>query len=113
MKRLALLSLPLLCLSTPAISADLGPYPDRYSYTPPPPPPPIVERERIIERHYYEPAPVYTERVYVEPRAYYYAPRVYAPDEYYGRPYAYSYAGWRPHYFFPRRVFWRGHHRGW
>ena len=25
----------------------------------------------------------------------------------------YSYAGWRPHHFFPRRVFWRGHYRAW
>jgi hypothetical protein len=56
MQRLALLSIPLFLLSTPALSADLdGPYPPR-----------LVERERTIERHYV-PAPAYTEpRTYIE-----------------------------------------------
>ena len=113
MKSLALLSLPLLCLSTPAVSADLGPYDsERDVVIERPAPPRVIERERIIEyHHYYEPAPVYTERVYVEPRAYAYPPRVYAPEVYYARPYTYAYAGWRPHYFFPRGPFWHGHHR--
>lgn len=55
----------------------------------------MVERERIIERHYYQPAPVY-----IGPRAYY-APPVYQ-ETYYARPYRhlYVYAGFRrPHFF--------------
>lgn len=112
MKRLALVSLPLLSLCTPAIGADLGPYySERDTVIERPAPPRVVERERIIERRYYEPAPVYTERrVYVEP-GYAYAPRIYAPDVYYDRPYSYAYAGWRPHFFFPRGHFWHRHHR--
>jgi len=114
--RLALLAIPLLVLSTPAISADLdGPvYRERDVVIERSARPRIVERERIIEHHhFYEPAPVYTERrIYTEPRVYY-APRVYA-ETYYDRPHHYAYAGWRPGHFFPRRYFsHRHHHRGW
>jgi hypothetical protein len=115
MNRLALFSLPLLSLCTPAFGADLGPYySERDTLIERPAPPRVVERERIIERHYYEPAPVYTERrVYVETPGYAYAPRVYAPDIYYDRPDSYAYAGWRPHFFFPRAPFWHRHRRWW
>ena len=115
MKRLALVSLPFFCFCTPAIGADLGPYySERDAVIERPAPPRVVERERIIERHYYEPAPVYTERrVYVETPGYAYAPRVYAPEIYYDRPYTYAYAGWRPRYFFPRGPIWHRHHRWW
>jgi hypothetical protein len=112
MDRLALFATCVLCVSTSAFAADLGPYPQRDAYAPPPPR--VVERERIIEHHhYYERAPVYHERrVYVEPRAYY-APRIYA-DDYYPRRTVYAYAGWRPRYFFPRERYWHHHHRrGW
>jgi hypothetical protein len=113
MKSLALFCLPLLSLCTPAFGADLDPYySERDTVIERPAPPRVVERERIIERHYYEPAPVYRERrVYVETPGYAYAPRVYAPDIYYDRPYNYAYAGWRPHFFFPRAPFWHRHHR--
>ena len=107
MHKLALLAVSF-CFATPAFAGDLGPYPERDSYYERPAPP-VVERERIIERHYYEPAPVYERRVYVEPPVYY-APRLYAGD-YYPRPYAYAYTGGRPRHFFPR--FWHHHHRGW
>ena len=114
MRCLALLAIPLLSLATPAAAADLGPYyPDRQTYIERPEPPRIVERERIIERRYYEPAPVYREPVYVEPRAYY-APRVYRDAYYYPRPYAAYAYDWRPRHFFPRGPFWHHrHHRGW
>jgi hypothetical protein len=30
------------------------------------------------------------------------------------RPYSHAYAGWRPHYFVPRRAYWYGrHHHHW
>lgn len=105
MQRLAFFSIPLLLLSTPAVSADL----DGPAYRAPPP---VVERERIIERQYYEPPPAYVERrVYVEEPEVYYEPRVHT---YYDRPYGYAYAGWRPRYFFPRAHRWhRHHHRHW
>ena len=83
MQRLALLAIPLLVVSTPALSADLdGPMYRERDVVIERAPPRVVERERIIVRdHYYEPAPVYT-----EPRAYY-APPAYV-DTYYDRPYA-------------------------
>jgi hypothetical protein len=101
MQRLALLSIALPLLSTPAVSADLDGPVDRA--------PPVVERERIIERHhYYEPPPAYVERrVLVDEPDIYDEPRVYT---YYDRPYAYAYAGWRPRHFFPRAHYWRRHH---
>ena len=81
-----------LALSTPALAADLD-YP-----------PPVVERERIIERRTYVPAPVIRERVYVEPRVYGYdEPRVYWDGPRYRaygwrqwdrRPYATAGWGW-------------------
>jgi hypothetical protein len=107
MHKLAFLAVPLFAVTTPATAADLGPYPERDSYYERPAPQ-VVERERIIERHYYEPAPVYERRVYAEPPVYD-APRVYA-DGYYGRPYAYT--GWRPRHFYPRPYWHRGY-RGW
>ena len=109
MYKLVFLAVPLFAFATPAHAADLGPYPERESYYERPAPP-VVERERIIERHYYESAPVYERRVYVEPPVYY-APRVYA-DDYYGRPNTYAYAGWRPRHFFPK-PYWHYRHRGW
>ena len=110
MKRFVLMSLPMLCLATSAPGADLGPYPGETIERPAPPS--VVERERIIEHHfYYAPPPVVAERrVYVEPRAYVYAPRAYVPDYYYPRPYAYGYAYAGRPYFFLRGGFWRGHH---
>ena len=110
MKRLVGLALPLLCLSGPAFSADLdGPvYRERETVIERPLPPRVVEK-RVIEHHYYEPAPVYERRVYTEPR---YVPRVY-DEAYYARPYrAYAYAGWRPRYFFPRERYWHHRHHG-
>ena len=103
MQRLALLSIPLVLLSTPAVSADLDEPRDRA-------PPPAVHRERVIER-YYAPPPVYVERrIYVEEPDVYYEPRPYA----YYRPYRYAYAAWRPPHFFPRAHHWhRFHHRHW
>ena len=112
MKRFAFLAFPLLCFSGPAISADLdGPdYRERQTVIERPLPPRVVEK-RIIEHHYYEPAPVYKRRIYTEPRVYY-APRVYG-DAYYSRPHrAYAYAGWRPRYFFPRERYWHHRHHG-
>lgn len=96
MKRLALLSMPLL-FSTPALSADLdGPaYRERDV---------VIERDapppRVVEHyHYYVPAPVYSERVYDEPRIY----------RHYDRPF-YAFSAYRPrHHVFPR---WH-HHRRW
>ena len=113
MQRLALLAIPLLVVSTPALSADLdGPVYRERDVVIERTPPRVVERERVIVRdHYYEPAPVYT-----EPRAYY-APPVYV-DNYYDRPYydrpyrrGYAYAGyWRPRHFHR----WHHHrHHGW
>ena len=78
MRRLALFSLPLLILSTPALSADLdGPFYRDRDVVIERPAPRVIERERIVEHHHhhYESVPVYTQRrVYAEPR--YYAPRV-------------------------------------
>lgn len=104
MKRLALLAIPLLLFSSPARSADLYGYEEA--------PPRVVERTRIIERHYYHQAAP----VYVEPRAYY-EPRVYH-ETYYDRPYRhrYAYAGfWRPRHQFGYHRWHRHHHhhRGW
>jgi len=109
MQRLALLAIPLLVVSTPALSADLdGPVYRERDVVIERAPPRVVERERIIVRdHYYEPAPVY-----IEPRAYY-APPAYV-DTYYDRPYrrGYAYAGyWGPRHF--GRWHRHHHHRGW
>ena len=43
MKRLALLAAPIMCLTGPALAADLGPYPERETYLQPP----VVERKII------------------------------------------------------------------
>jgi hypothetical protein len=97
MKRLGLLAIPLLCLSTPAGSADLyGPvYRERDVVIERPAPPRVIERERIV---------------YSEPRVYHHSPAY--EDAYDVRPYSHAYAGWRPHYFVPRRAYWYGrrHH---
>jgi hypothetical protein len=108
MRCLTLSSLAFLCLGTPCLAADLdGPvYGEREVYVDRPP---VVIEKRIIEHHYYEPAPVYS-----APRVYY-APRVYT-DAYYERPnYGYRYvdSGWRPRYFFPRGPYWHRHHHDW
>ena len=109
MQRLALSSLALLALGTPAFAADLdGPvYGERDTYIERPP---VVVEKRIIEHRYYEPAPVYS-----APRVYY-EPRVYTTDAYYDRPYygyRYAYNGWRPRYFYPRGYYWNRHHHHW
>jgi hypothetical protein len=96
MKRLAFLAIPFLSLATPAVSADLGPYPERGANVAPPLP------------YYYEPAPVYVRPFYVMPRAYYYGPRFYGVR--YPRPYVYSYAKWRG---YPRGPYWHYRHRWW
>ena len=101
MRRLGLIAIPFLSFSTPALSADLdGPYyRERDVVIERPAPPRVVERERIVERHYY-PSTYYGERRvfsgYYEPRAY----------GYYGRPYSYNYYDDRPRHYFPRRAFW-------
>jgi hypothetical protein len=110
MKSLALASVSLLFLATPAVSADLdGPvYREREAYIERPADRVIVEKRVIEHRHYYEPAPVYSERYYYDD-----AP-VYNAGYYYGRPYAYRYAYgpdyWRPRHFFARGPYWRRHH---
>jgi hypothetical protein len=112
MQRLALLAIPLLLFSPPALSADLDGYRER-DVVIERAPPRVVERTRIIERHHYHQAAP----VYIEPRAYY-APRVYE-ETYYDRPYRhrYAYAGfWRPRHFFGGHHRWHRHHhhhRGW
>ena len=79
MQRLALLAIPMLLFSHPALSADLDGYRER-DVVIERAPPRVVERTRIIERHHYHQAAP----VYIEPRAYY-APRVYE-ETYYDRP---------------------------
>jgi hypothetical protein len=120
MKRQFLLSILPFFAATPALSADLdGPiYGERTIIERVPPrvgertiiervPPRVVER-RIIEHHYYyEPAPTYTERVYVAPEVTY-APRVYG---YYDGPY--HYAGWRHRHYVPRDHYWHRRHHRW
>jgi|SoiMethySBSTD1v2_1073268.scaffolds.fasta_scaffold70930_2 hypothetical protein len=46
-KRLALLAAPFVCLTGPALAADLGPYPERETYLRPP----AVERKIIKETY--------------------------------------------------------------
>jgi hypothetical protein len=87
MKRLALVSAPLILVTAPAIAADLD-GPD-YSYRPPAPPPRVVEHY-----HYYVPAPRYVEEYDEDVPVY----------RYYGRPY-YNYTYWYPRHHF------RHHHR--
>ena len=101
MKRVAFLAFSSL-LASPAFAADL----DRPRYSERDV---IIEREReapprVVEYHrYYDPAPVYAERVYEEPRYYAY--------DY--RPY-HDYAAWRPRHRFWHRGWHRHHaHRGW
>ena len=108
MQRLVLSSLALMFCASPSFASDLGgpAYSERddvYVERAPP----VVER-RIIEHHYYAPAPVYS-----APEVYY-APRVYRADTYYDRPYyGYRYvdSGWHPRYFSPRGYYWHRHHR--
>ena len=124
-KRLALLAAPFMCLTGPAVAADLGPYPERESSLRPPAverkiiketyvPPPVVHRKIVEHHHYYHEAPtVYREkRVYIEPRVY--EERLYK-ERMYPRRFAYAYQDWRPHHFFPRHHYWghRGHRHWW
>jgi hypothetical protein len=101
MKRLAALCIPILLLSTPAISADL----DDTGYEPRGK---IVERERIIERRtYYEPPPIYVERdIYVEDADEYYVPRAY----HYRWPHRHARRDWRPRHYHPHARYWHRHH---
>ena len=111
MRRMALLAVPLLALTSPALAADLGPYPEKETYLAPPPP--RVERKIVEHHHYYHQAPtVYREkRVYVEPRVYE------APVEYrerlYPRRFAFAYRDWRPGHFHRRHHWAHRHHRNW
>src|SRR5258708_6116143 len=105
MNRLALSSISLFFLGTPAFAADLdGPvYRERDTYFERPAPT-VIERERIIEHHYY-----YAPRVetYVAPRVY--ERPVYGyRDAYYDDGYRYR----RPAYF-AAPPFWSHRHRGW
>jgi hypothetical protein len=101
MQRVSLIWLPVfltLGLPRPSLAADLdGPgYVERDRViVERPAAPKVIERERIIERNYYEPAPVYAP-----------PPRVYYEDSYYDvpRPYVYAY-GYRPHYWRPRQAY--------
>jgi len=98
MKRLSLLLIPLaLLMSSTAMAADLDGPVYRERRTTVIEHPPIVER-RIIEHHYYEPAP---RTVYVDED--YYEPRVYG---YYARPWP---TGWHRHHRHFRHHHWRGH----
>jgi hypothetical protein len=111
MKRLVLMAAPLLWLASPALAADLGPYPEeRETYERPP----IVDRKIVEHHHYYHQAPtVYREkRVYVEPRIY--DEPIYS-ERLYPRRFAYAYQDWRPRHYFPRRHYWahRKGHRNW
>jgi hypothetical protein len=91
-------------LSQPAWAADLGGYEERETYVERPAR--VIERERIIERRYYEPRYAYDEEPQVYPEVYYVPrPRVY---RYYAANYPYYY---RPR-FYHRDYYWRGH-RGW
>ena len=79
MRKLAVLAFPLLAMASPAFSADYdGPiYRERNVVIESPP---VIERERIVERRYYEPVPVYSERVVVEPRFQYRTRRWLGPN---------------------------------
>jgi hypothetical protein len=82
----------------PAWAADFGGYEERETYVERPAR--IIERERIIERRYYEPSYVYDD----EPEVYY-VPRP--------RVYRYDAAGFTyyPPRFYHRHHYWRGHGR--
>src|SRR5262245_3561203 len=98
MKRLAVLTIPLL-FATPAFAADLdGPvYSERDIYIERPAPP------RVVERRYYVPAP--TVEYYDDEPAYAYS------YGYYPRRTWYADNHWRArHYYYPR---WRHHHDRW
>lgn len=101
MKRIALLSLPILVagcfVASSAKAADLGGYEERETYVERPAP--AIERERVIVEHYYEPRYIEEEPVITYERPY----RVYYP---YPRYYAHGYA----RRFYHAR-FWHGHHR--
>jgi hypothetical protein len=49
MKRLTLLAAPFMCLVSPALAVDLGPYPDKETYVRPP----VVDRKIVEHHHYY------------------------------------------------------------
>ena len=105
---------PSCAFARPLLAPISAPTTESHTVIERPAPPRVVERERIIEHHYYERGTVYRERrVYVETPAYAYAPRIYAPEVYNDRPSIYAYAGWRAHFFFPRGPFWHRHRRWW
>jgi hypothetical protein len=108
MGKLLLLAIPLAALTMPATAADLDvtAYRERDVVIERPAPPVVVEKRIIVEHHYYEPAPVYEHRVYVEPR--YTRERII-----HAQPYRYAYAGWETHYFFPRRGYGYNHRCCW
>lgn len=87
MKHLVLFAIPAFALASPALSADLY-YRDSSGVVIEQP---VVERERIIERRYYAPAPVVRERVVIETPRVYYAPRDYYAADYGYRPAYYGY----------------------
>lgn len=98
MKHLVLLAIPAVVVATPALSADLY-YRNSSGVVIEQPAAQVVERERIIERRYDEPALVVRERVVVEAPRYDYAPprRAYDPQRYVAfGPYP-SYSGPRWH----------------
>jgi hypothetical protein len=82
-----------------ASAADLGGYDERETYIERPAR--IIERERIVERRYYEPRYYDDEEAVV-----YYAPRPRA-YQYYAADYPYYYG---PRYYH-RHHYWRGHGR--
>jgi hypothetical protein len=103
--RLAFVPLTIMTALGPAMTAraaDLdGPlYEERDRVVIERPAPRVIERERIIEHHYYERRP----EVYVAP------PRAYAPKAY--APYSYAYDGDYRVYGYGPGPFWH-RHRGW
>ena len=108
MKKIVLAAIGIAALTTPGIAADLdGPRCCRERETfLEEPAPRVVERERIVERHYYEPVPVVREKVYVEPR--YVAPRVFVDVDVGG-----WHDGWRPRRHWRAGPVWHGRRGPW
>lgn len=71
MKAVLIPALGAVLLASPAFAADLGGYEEREYVERAAPPATVVERERTVERRYYEPAPVVRKRadVVVVPEA--------------------------------------------
>lgn len=108
MQKFILAAVGFAALSTPGIAADFdGPRCCRERETfLEEPAPRVVERERIVERHYYEPVPVVREKVYVEPR--HVAPRVYVDVDVGG-----WHDGWRPRRHWRAGPVWHGRRGPW